>query len=68
MPAATAAVAVRPGRPTDFVFRAPGGATLRVSNLRRNFWLPVVRAANLDGLPIHGLRHTAVVCACSEVL
>jgi hypothetical protein len=39
-----------PGRPTDFVFRAPGGATLRVSNFRRNFWLPAVRAANLDGL------------------
>jgi hypothetical protein len=50
------------------VFRAPGGATLRVSNFRRNFWLPAVRAANLDGLRIHDLRHTAVVCACSEVL
>jgi hypothetical protein len=62
VPAATAAVAVavRPGRPTDFVFRAPGGATLRVSNFRRNVWLPAVRAANLDGLRIHDLRHTAV--------
>jgi integrase len=49
-----------PGRPTDFVFRAPGGATLRVSNFRRNFWLPAIHAANLDGLRIHDLRHTAV--------
>jgi hypothetical protein len=49
-----------PGRPTDFVFRAPGGATLRASNFRRNFWLPAIYAANLDGLRIHDLRHTAV--------
>jgi hypothetical protein len=31
-----------------------------VSDFRRNFWLPAVRAANLDGLRIHDLRHTAV--------
>ena len=49
-----------PGRPTDFVFRAPGGGTLRTSNFRRNFWRPAILAANLDGLRIHDLRHTAV--------
>ena len=37
-----------------------GGATLRASNFRRNVWLPAIRAANLDGLRIHDLRHTAV--------
>jgi integrase len=49
-----------PGRPTDFVFRAPGGGTLRTSNFRQNFWRPAVAATNLDGLRIHDLRHTAV--------
>jgi hypothetical protein len=49
-----------PGRPTDFVFKAPGGGTLRTSNFRQNFWRPAVVAANLDGLRIHDLRHTAV--------
>jgi len=45
---------------TDFVFKAPGGGTLRISNLRRNVWRPAVVAANLNGLRIHDLRHTAV--------
>jgi integrase len=49
-----------PGRPTDFVFRAHGGQVLRVSNFRRNVWRPAVAAANLGGLRIHDLRHTAV--------
>jgi integrase len=49
-----------PGRPTDFVFRARGGQVLRVSNFRQNVWRPAVAAANLDGLRIHDLRHTAV--------
>ncbi len=27
---------------------------------RRRFWLPAVKAAGLDGLRVHDLRHTAV--------
>jgi integrase len=49
-----------PGRPTDFVFRARGGQVLRISNFRQHVWRPAVIAANLDGLRIHDLRHTAV--------
>jgi integrase len=33
---------------------------LRVSNFRRNVWRPAVVAANLGGLRIPDLRHTAV--------
>jgi integrase len=49
-----------PGRPTDFVFRARGGQVLRVSNFRQKIWRPAAVSANLDGLRIHDLRHTAV--------
>jgi hypothetical protein len=49
-----------PGRPTDFVFRARGGQVLRVSNSAATSGGPAVTAANLDGLRIHDLRHTAV--------
>jgi integrase len=42
------------------VFRARGGQVLPVSNFRRHIWCPAVVAANLDGLRIHDLRHTAV--------
>jgi hypothetical protein len=49
-----------PGRPTDQVFKARGGGQLRISNFRRNIWRPAVADANLAGLRIHDLRHTAV--------
>jgi Phage integrase family len=49
-----------PGRPTDQVFKAQGGGPLRISNFRRNIWRPAVAHANLVGLRIHDLRHTAV--------
>ena len=49
-----------PGRPTDQVFKAQGGGQLRISNFRRNIWRPAVADANLAGLRIHDLRHTAV--------
>jgi integrase len=48
------------GRPTDQVFKAQGGGQLRISNFRRNIWRPAVADANLTGLRIHDLRHTAV--------
>ena len=49
-----------PGRPTDQVFKARGGGQLRISNFRCKIWRPAVAEANLVGLRIHDLRHTAV--------
>jgi len=49
-----------PGRPTDQVFKARGGGYLRVSNFRQHIWRPATVEANLAGLRIHDLRHTAV--------
>lgn len=41
------------------VFTAPRGGPLRLTNFRRTVWIPAVKAAGVDGLTIHGLRHTA---------
>ena len=49
-----------PGRPTDYVFRAPAGGPLRINGFRYRVWRPAVMAAGLPGLRIHDLRHTAV--------
>jgi integrase len=43
-----------------FVFTAPEGGPLRVHGFRARVWRPATRAAGLDGLRIHDLRHTAV--------
>jgi integrase len=49
-----------PGGPDDLVFTAPQGGPLRVNGFRARVWRPATRAAGLDGLRIHDLRHTAV--------
>jgi integrase len=49
-----------PGAPSDFVFTGPQGGPLRVTAFRSRIWRPATRAAGLDGLRIHDLRHTAV--------
>jgi integrase len=49
-----------PGEPEGFVFTAPQGGPLRVTAFRARVWRPATRAAGLDGLRIHDLRHTAV--------
>jgi integrase len=46
--------------PEAFVFSAPQGGPLRVTAFRARVWRPATRAAGLDGLRIHDLRHTAV--------
>jgi integrase len=46
--------------PEGIVFPAPDGGPLRLASWRRRFWQPAVRAAGLDGLRVHDLRHTAV--------
>jgi hypothetical protein len=42
------------------VFTATRGSALRATNFRRRIWRAAVRAAELDGLRVHDLRHTAV--------
>ena len=49
-----------PDGPDDLVFNAPHGGPLRVNGFRARVWRPATRAAGLDGLRIHDLRHTAV--------
>jgi integrase len=55
-----AAHLAEPGDPEAFVFTAPEGGPLRLHNFRARVWRPATRAAGLDGLRIHDLRHTAV--------
>lgn len=50
-----------PVGPADaYVFTADRGDVLRTSNFRTKVWLPAVRAAGLEPLRPHDLRHTAV--------
>jgi integrase len=49
-----------PGNLEAFVFTAPEGGPLRVHGFRARVWRPATRAAGLEGLRIHDLRHTAV--------
>jgi integrase len=49
--------------PDGLVFPAPEGGFLRHSNFRRRVWLPATRAAGLQGLRFHDLRHTAATLA-----
>lgn len=45
---------------SDYVFTAPEGGPLRKSLFRSRFWLPAIRAAGVEPLRVHDLRHTAV--------
>jgi len=49
-----------PGDPSGHVFTAPNGGPLRVTAFRARTWRPATKAAGLEGLGIHDLRHTAV--------
>ncbi len=49
--------------PDDFVFAAAKGGVLHLRNFRRMSFDPAVRAAGLDGLTPHALRHTAASLA-----
>ena len=46
-----------------FVFSAPGGGVMRNSNFRHRVLTPAARAAGLEGLSAHDLRHTAASLA-----
>jgi Phage integrase family len=45
------------------VFPAPEGGYLRRSNFRRRWWLRATRAAGVEGLRFHDLRHSAATLA-----
>jgi integrase len=46
--------------PGGLVFTSPEGHPVRASQLRRRMWTPAVKAAALQPLRIHDLRHSAV--------
>ena len=48
------------------VFTATRGGRLWANNFHRDVWKPAVRAADLDGLTIHSLRHSSVALAIAE--
>jgi integrase len=45
--------------PEAFVFLSSQGTHLRRSNFNRRVWQPATRAAGVEGLRVHDLRHTA---------
>jgi integrase len=45
--------------PDDLVFTSPSGGVLRNQNFRMRVFRPAAKAAGLDGLTPHDLRHTA---------
>jgi integrase len=49
--------------PDGLVFPAPEGGYLRRSNFRRRWWLRATRAAGVEGLRFHDLRHSAATLA-----
>jgi integrase len=49
--------------PEGLVFPAPEAGCLRRSNFRRRWWLPATRAAGVEGLRFHDLRHSAATLA-----
>jgi len=48
------------------VFPSPEGGPMRRSNFRRRAWLRSTKAAGLEGLRFHDLRHTAVAMAIAQ--
>ena len=56
-----AAHLARTGRtePDDLVLQSPHGGPVRAANFRLRIYNPAVRAAGLDGLTFHRLRHSA---------
>jgi integrase len=49
--------------PDGLVFPAERGGPIRRSNFTRRVWIPSTRAAGVEGLRFHDLRHTAATLA-----
>jgi integrase len=49
--------------PDGLVFPAERGGPIRRSNFTRRVWIPATRAAGVEGLRFHDLRHTAATLA-----
>jgi hypothetical protein len=62
VPCSVRATFAEPG-PEGLVFPAPQGGYLRRSNFRRRWWVPATRAAGVEGLRVHDLRHSAATLA-----
>jgi integrase len=58
--AATLELAVRDLDDDAFVFTGSDGAPIRAGSFRARFWKPATDRADLVGLRMHDLRHTAV--------
>ena len=53
--------------PEDYVFAARNGSPLRSRTYRRDVFDQAARAAGIDGLVPHELRHTAAASSCPKV-
>lgn len=52
-----------PPAPDGRVFSSPRGGPVRRTNFRNRVWEPALKAAGLERLRVHDLRHTAVALA-----
>jgi len=52
--------------PRALVFTSPSGGRLWANNFYRDVWNPAIKAAGLEGVTVHALRHSSVALAIQE--